>query len=389
MSAEKISLDVNYVKGLVQNILNNNHADKSKTRIRETPSELNFSCPICGDSAKRSSVKRGHLYFKNMMYICYNERESCSRSFLKLLSTFDVHVDLDKKLEIYQYIDQNVQFKKQDDVEITNLDKLFHIDELTEFYKSLKDRKITDLMPLQENSPVDYYIRNTRKIYNTADIYQANYHYTSTWSQPVIVFLNRMGEKVISMQVRNLLKGKKRYFKVLDFSYIYEQMNPETLLDEQEKISYDKLSHFFNIFNVDFTQTVNMFESYTDSLFIPNSIGQIGLNTDISFLLNEDVILRFIYDNDGPGFRKTTEMLKKGHTVFLWNKFLLHLLKKYKGNKFEFAKILTENIKDFNDLGIKFKKPIYNMFNWNDYFSNNIMDKLYLMDLSDLVKMNL
>lgn len=385
------NLDKNYIKDLVQIILNKNHNVHQKRVIREYPDKFNFACPICGDSEKIASKKRGNLYFKNMMYICYNEKSSCSRSFTKLLKTFNIEMDLEKKMEMYDYIERNIQFTNiKDDVVITSLDKLIPIDELVNFYSKDYTRGLTNLMPLQYNSPVDYHLRNVRQVKYTKDIYQGVYHFTSTWKQPVMVFLNRMGDKVISMQVRNLLEGKKRFFKVFDFTFIYDMMYPENDLDEQERISYNKLSHFFNIFNIDFTSKINVFEGYIDSLFLPNSIGQIGLDTDISFLLNEEGIdLRFIYDNDKPGFIKSEKMLNDGHVVFLWNKLFIDILKRHKGDKFKMAKILSENIKDFNNFAIKMNKPIHNLFNWDDYFSNDIMDKLYLMNLNDLVKMKL
>jgi hypothetical protein len=299
-------------------------------------------------------------------------------------------MDLDKRMEMYDYIEKNVQFNKNDDVIITSLDKLIPIEDVMNFYTRDYTRGLTDLMPLQYNSPVEYHVKNIRQIQHTKDIYQGMYNFTSTWKQPVMVFLNRMGDKVISLQVRNLLEGEKRFFKIFDFTFIYDMMYPENNLDEQERLSYNKLSHFFNIFNIDFMSKVNMFEGYLDSLFLPNSIGQIGLNTDISFLLNEEGIeLRFIYDNDKVGFKKTEKMLNDGHTVFLWNKLFIDLLRKHKGDKFKMAKVLSDNIKDFNKFAVKMNKPIYNLFNWDDYFSNDIMDKLYLMDLNDLVKMKL
>lgn len=389
MSDKNIHLDKPYIKGLVQTILNKNHVVDQKKFIKEYPDKFNFACPICGDSQKISTKKRGNLYFKNMMYICYNE-PSCSRTFTKLLTTFGIQMDMDKKLEMYDYIDQNIDFNTSDNVVITSLDKLVHIDDLMKFYSRDYTRGLTDLKPLEYNSPVEYYVRNTRKILNTKDIYQGIYNFTPKWKQPVMVFLNRMGDKVISLQVRNLLEGDKRFFKIFDFTFIYDMMYPENDLDEQERLSYNKLSHFFNIFNVDFGSKVNMFEGYTDSLFLPNSIGQIGVNTDISFLLKEEGLdIRFIYDNDASGFKKSLSMLEDGRTVFLWNKFFLDLLKKHKGNKSKMAKLLSTNIKDFNKLAIKLNKPLYNLYDWDDYFTNSILDKVYLMDLTDLVKMRL
>lgn len=389
MSVEEFgnsSLDKNYIKGLVQYILDNNHDDIRKTKIKEFPERLNFSCPICGDSCKSSGYgkKRGNLYLKNMMYICYNE-PSCSRSFTKLLDTFHVQMDIEKKIEMYNHIEKNVQFKQNDQVTIKSLDKLFNINDLCEFFSRDKTRYLTELKPLEIDSPVNYYVKNIRKINKTTDIYQGIYNFNSKWKQPVMVFLNRMGDKVISLQVRNLLEGEKRFFKIMDFSFIYDMMFPENDLDEQERISYSKLSHFFNIFNIDFNHTVNLFEGYIDSLMIPNSIGQIGLNTDISFLLNDDISLRFIYDNDKSGLKKAEKMLMEGHTVFLWNKFFIDMLKKYSGNKREMSIKISENIKDFNKLSLKFKKPLYQVFDFDKYFSNDKLDKIYFLDLQDII----
>ena len=386
---ENTPLDKGYIKDLLQIILNKNHIDSNKKNIREYPDKFNISCPICGDSQKSASKKRGNLYFKNMMYICYND-SSCNRSFTKLLNTFGIQMDLDKKMEMYDYIEKNIQFTKKDDVTLTSLEKLIPIDELTKFYSHDWTRGLTDLKPLEYGSPVEYHVRHTRQIQNTRDIYQGIYHFSPKWKQPVMVFLNRMGDKVISMQVRNLLEGEKRYFKIFDFTFIYDMMYPENDLDEQERLSYNKLSHFVNIFNINFSNKVNVFEGYADSLFLPNSIGQIGVNTDITFLLNEDgVDIRFVYDNDKAGNKKTEKMLEDGRTVFLWNKFFLDMLRKHKGNKLDMARLLSENIKDFNKLAVKINKPIYDMFDWDNYFSNDIMDKLYLMNLTDLIKMKL
>jgi hypothetical protein len=292
---------------------------------------------------------------------------------------------------MYDYIEKNVQFTHRDEMVVTSLDKLIPLEDLVRFFSKDKSHGLTDLMPLEHNSPVEYHVRNVRQIKYTRDIYQGIYHFSPKWHQPVMVFLNRMGDKVISLQLRNLLSEKdKRFFKVMEFTYIYDMMFPENDLDEQERISYNKLSHFFNIFNVDFTSKVNIFEGYVDSLFLPNSIGQIGVNTDVSFLLNEEGIdIRFIYDNDETGFREAEKKLKDGRYVFLWNKFFLDLLRKHKGDRQQMAKVLSENIKDFNKLAIKMNRPIHDMFNWDEYFTNDIMDKIYFMNLVDLSKMKL
>jgi hypothetical protein len=383
-----VVLDKQYIKSLVQLILNNSHSLVEKRRIVEHNGELNFSCPICGDSSKIQSKKRGHVYFNSLYYKCYND-ESCSRSFTRLLKTFNIEMDLDKKLEMYDYLENNITYHNNQDIQFSNLDKLFNIQELMDFYSDKKYRHITNLRPLQDGSVVDKYVRKHRRIKYTENIYEAMFYITDKWCQPVMVFLNKVKDKVVSLQVRNLLDGDKRMFKIYDFSKIYGEIYPNVELDIQEKISYDKLSHFFNIFNIDFTRTINMFEGYVDSLSLSNSIGLIGLNTDISFLLKEEGIdIRFIYDNDAPGFKKTRSMLEQKHTVFLWNKFYLDFIKDYKGkmNKSELIHMLQHEIKDFNKLSTKFKQPIEKLFNFDKYFSNDDLDIYYLMDLESLVK---
>jgi len=384
---EQIKLDKEYVTSLIRVILDKSHSDPQKKQIREHRDRLNFACPICGDSHKHTGKKRGNLYYKNMYYVCYNE-EACSRSFTNLLKTFGIDMDLDKKLELYDYIEQNVNYYNPDDVQFDNLNKLYDVDDLVEFFKTNKSRGLTGLRPLTQGSVVWNHVVNERKIRNPINIYEGIFYITPKWKFPVMVYMNKIKEKVVSFQTRNLLEGEKRHFKIFDFSRIYDLMYPENELDEQERISYDKLSHFFNIFNVDFSRPVHMFEGYTDSLFLSNSIGQIGVNTDLSFLLKEEGIeFRFVYDNDVAGFKKSRKMLEQGHQVFLWNKFFIDMMKEYKGGKSkpDMARMLKDT-KDFNSLGKKFSRPIEKIFDFSKYFTNDELDIYYFDDLEVIYK---
>lgn len=375
-------LNREYVKALIQIILDNTFKDPERRRIVEHKDRLNFCCPICGDS-KSNRKKRGNLY-NNLYYICYNE--GCRCSFLSLLKKFNIDIDLNEKIKIYDYLDQNITYKSSD-VEFDNFDKLFNVEDLMTFYNDDITHKITELKPLQPGGEVYNYVKTTRKIPRTEDIYQGYYNYTDKWKQPVMVYMNKLKGRVISMQVRNLLGGEKRMFKIYDFSKIYNEVYPDVELDEQEKLSLNKLSHFFNIFHVDFSQPTNFFEGYIDSIFLKNSIGMIGLNTDLSFLLKEDGLdLRFIYDNDVPGFKKSKKMMLDGKKVFLWNKFFLDLVLNYKGNikKIELVRKL-QHIKDFNQLAMIFKKTnVFSKIDNPKYFSRDSIDNIYFNTLEYL-----
>ena len=195
--------------------------------------------------------------------------------------------------------------------------------------------------------------------------------------EPVIVILNRSGDKLIGMQLRNLKPEKaRRIYKFITFQELYNMRYPEEQLDEIEAVSYNKLSAVFNIMNVDFESPVYVFEGYLDSLFFPNSIALVGLDTDISMFSDENVDMKFVLDNDDAGQRKAKKMIDQNHSVLLWKK-LIRDLSKGKGVKFEHY--LHENAKDINGLVEAFDDPnIYGTKNLSKYFA---VDQFDLIDM--------
>jgi hypothetical protein len=158
-------------------------------------------------------------------------------------------------------------------------------------------------------------------------------------------------------------------------------VHPEDPLDELEALSYNKISNFYNILNVDWDKPVTIFEGYLDSIFFPNSIGAIGLNSinEMKFLMSDDLDIKFFFDQDEVGIKKSILMLNKGHKVFLWQKLNTELLKN-KVDKFQAEKYLL-TIKDLNKLVQEMKNTNpYDKLKLFNYFSNDIFDKLYLND---------
>jgi hypothetical protein len=371
-------LDRDYIKSKIQEILNNVHPEQQKHYIKDYPERLNFACPICGDSQKQLTKKRGNLYFKNMMYICFNE-SGCNMSFLKLLKTFNIEIDLQKKLDIYNYVDTNIKYKKEDNVILQKLDRLIDIDFLTTYLNDNPSTQFLKFSVIKHNSAVYQYLKFERLIDNFDNIYEAEYSLTPKWKEKVIVLLNKSGKKVLGLQIRNLKSGDKRFFKTFNFEKLHNLLHPDDPLDEIEAVSYNKISNFYNILNVNWDQPVTIFEGYLDSIFYPNSIGAIGINSidEMSFLMSEDLDLQFFFDQDGVGIRKSLKMLEDGHKVFLWQRLVDDLIKN-KVDKYE-AKKYAIKIKDLNMLVQKMKNPDpYNKLKLQKYFSNDVFDKLYL-----------
>lgn len=377
------TLDKRYVKDKISHIVDKAHRHQQKKDVREHHDRLNFACPVCGDSEKILSKKRGNLYFKNLMYKCFN----CGyhASFVKLCETFDIEIDIEKRLEMYDYIDNNTFYKKDDDFVITKLDKLLPLNEVVDFYNTHPEHKLTNVRPVQQGSAVYQYLLLNRNIQNDPNLYEGIYHFTDKWKEPVVIILNRHDNLLLGMQLRNLKEEKnKRFYHIIEFSEIYNIFHPENKLDEFESIAYNKLSHFINVLNIDFNETVTIFEGYFDSIFFPNSIGVVGVNTDLSFLLkDENVKIRLFYDNDDDGFKNSVKMLKDGYQVFLW-KLLFRDILKNKPNKYDAQKRLNK-IKDLNKLAIETKKPPYDLLKMENYFSKDVFDMIYLDSKKEII----
>ena len=97
----------------------------------------------------------------------------------------------------------------------------------------------------------------------------------------------------------------------------------------------------------------------------------------MNFLLNSDdsINIKFFLDNDPTGISKATKLLKKGFSVFLWNKLFDKLIEKSKDKSG--AKRKISNIIDLNDL--------VKSSNNSQIYDSLKLDKFYSIDEFDLI----
>ena len=90
---------------------------------------------------------------------------------------------------------------------------------------------------------------------------------------------------------------------------MYQEIQREIVLTDEELIGVKKLSTLFGVMTVDFEREVTMFEGPIDAMFMQNSI---GLATAGRSTLEFDEIptIRYMFDNDTTGKKKMME--KKG-----------------------------------------------------------------------------
>jgi len=368
-------MDKNYIKNIIQKIVNKEFSDPTRRKIVVYQDRINFCAPCCGDSHKNKYAKRGNLYFNNFYYICFN----CDKktTFDKLCKDFNEQIDPDKKLEMIQHLDSVMTYSDYEgDFIDAKFDDLIDLSELERVFNS-NLTPISNFEPIKANGGVYKYLKG-RGISPDLhkNIYQAKYWKNEDESEWIIVMLNRRADKVLGIQIRNLKSGKRRMFKIYNYENLLEWINigkdVNYELDMNKIVVYNKLSYYFNILNVDMLKKITVFEGYLDSLFFPNSIGLVGVNTDSKFLEKNELEIQYFFDNDETGLIKTEEKLKNGFKVFLWKKLFNDLSNKKKTDDHKYLYRISK-IKDINKLAELVTSP-YNKLKLQDYFSEDILD---------------
>jgi hypothetical protein len=259
------------------------------------------------------------------------------------------------------------------------VDDLFDIKDLEELFNVKDTTPIFDFKPIDEKGGIYKYLigRGIPKHLHK-DIYQAKYSKGDEGFEHVIIFLNRRGNKVLGLQVRNLKEGRRRFFVIYNWESIYKWFQGDDAeFDLQKSIIYNKLSYFFNILNVNFEERITIFEGFLDSLFFPNSVGVVGVNTDLRFLENNNLDLQYFFDNDAAGYNKSEEKLLQGGRIFLWKKLFEDIVSKKKSDDPHKLLYRISKVKDLNKLNElvpdAFKKLLL-----SNFFSEDLFDLKYL-----------
>ena len=368
-------MDKVYITGLLQKILDKEFSNNQKRRINDFTDRLNFACPFCGDSHKNNHSKRGNLYFNKLFFICFN----CDKktTFDRMCKDFNEQVDPDKKLEMIEHLNSVVTYTDyENNMSDAKFENLIDLSELERVFSN-DLTPISDFKPIQVNGGVYKYLLNRGigpELHK--NIYQGKYWKNEDEAEWIIIMLNRRDDKVLGMQVHNLKEGKRRMFKIYNYENLLEWVNigkDEPDIDMNELVIYNKLSYYFNILNVDLGNVITVFEGYIDSLFYPNSIGLVGVNTDFKLIESSGLDLRYFFDNDEAGYKKTEEKLKEGYPVFLWKKIFEDIVDKKKSSEPDKLMHRISKVKDMNKLAQLVPDP-YKKLKLDEFFSQDEYD---------------
>lgn len=370
-------MDKEYIKSLTQIILNKTFTDPNRRVIHMYDNRINFCCPICMDSTKTASKKRGNIFFDRLFFKCFRCNHQSSLN--KLCKDFSIQIDPDKKMEMIEYLNSvisNSDYKS--DMNDVDYNELINMSELERVLNS-GENILTDFKPLVKNGTVyNYLINRGINEYLHHNIYEAKHWINQDKYEPVMALLNRRGDKILGLQTRNLKSGKFRSFKIYNFETLYKWVNNITEeeienVDLNQLLVYNKLSYFFNILNINFDLTITIFEGYLDSLFYPNSIGVVGVNTNMNILESNNLDIQYFFDNDEAGYLKSDEKIKVGFRVFLWKKLFEDVVSKKNSVDPYGLMYRISQIKDLNTLSQLVPEP-FKKLDLNNFFSKDIYD---------------
>lgn len=270
---------------------------------KRNPTQINFRCPLCGDSQKNKNKTRGWLLENRtsgtFSFYCHNCFRSLSFSnFLKeidnnLYNSFiaDKYVKTEKPI-----IDED--FKKTEPIKIRS-----HI---------LKDLK--KISQLKSDHPVKKYIES-RQI-------PSNQHYRFFYAPKFVFWINSILPDKLKMK-----EHPRLVFPFIDkdgkcFGVSARSFDPEGL--RYITIMFEEHPKIFGLDVVDMNKTYYICEGPIDSLFLDNSVAMAGADGNINGFDNIDNAV-YIFDNEPRNteiHKRMEKIIRQGHKICIWPSYI-------------------------------------------------------------------
>jgi hypothetical protein len=284
-------------------------SQSQKSKVRIMRDRINFACPYCGDSHANALKKRGNIFTNTLSFHCYNcGTHRTLNSFLKDFNKLSGGWGKINQLAADSVVNFT-SLKAVDSEKI--LDALFDADLTANLFDRDMIKKKLGLVEAKGSKIETYLIKRMQR--------DLNKFLWDPKSSKLYILNLKDADKAIGWQVRNFGKYADNGSKYLTYKWskACEVLDLESSIPNVDML--DRLSYTFNVFNVDFTRPITVFEGPLDSFLLPNSIALASLHTRIPF---ENELFRYLFDYDKPGQDKALEFLKEGKTVFLWKNFL-------------------------------------------------------------------
>jgi hypothetical protein len=354
--------------------------DRFKQEVYESGDKINFACPYCGDSKSDSRKKRGNLYPDRSFYKCYNDGCGVKVDLTKFISKFSLKYSLgvpDIKSPEVKWTPQTTRKKRGSLIEFLiskNVgDHLLRIDAMVDRFS------LSPCCEADADSRVGSFIRNRSLL--DLPLFNECAYFDSRDDKIYLFNIDLKSGKVLGFAIRRIgedVIGPKYLIK----NYSELKKNGLVRNVEDDIVSdIDSINNYFNVLNVDFSKPILVTEGQIDAMFLNNSIATTGISK--SKLLLENLLSKsntlILFDSDVAGKTQSVDLIKKGYRVFLWNKMMADLRKKYNA---DYRNVRL--IKDVNDLYsfmLKHDSSLtFDSFNATvlQYFSESPLDLLYV-----------
>jgi guanylate kinase len=124
-----------------------------------------------------------------------------------------------------------------------------------------------------------------------------------------------------------------------------------------------------------------MTEGQFDSMLLENAIATSGASKARSILLNLGAkeASTIVFDRDKAGKAQMMNFIKQGYSVFLWNKAIGELKRRYSSEDDIIELSSTQRVKDMNDLFsfIHKRNPEYTVQDFNDWVNKHLSDSVF------------
>ena len=319
-----------------------------KQKIQPHHDRVACACPYCGDSMKLAHAKRGNFILIGKhtgFYKCHNCGE------FKRIDKFFEDYNVILKLDAINYLVDNLGNFNTDNNSKYDMSIFLDMEKLDKYAIDREEFKKYFGLVEVKGTPIWSWLTN-RIQYN-----ESKFLYHSSKNYLIILNLTKSG-KIIGAQ-RRLFKGANR-FLTYKLSKLHESMGKKLNIEES-KINYiDDISTIFNICLLNFNLPISLFEGPMDAFLFKNSIANAGANKTLPI----DIPIRYFYDYDATGIKRSLEHINQNEEVFLWTKLI---------NDLE----LPERKKwDLNDLYVYTKQNNITIPILTNYFSSDPLDAL-------------
>lgn len=365
------------VISLVKQILKIRFSDNIiKQQIDSTDGKkLNFACPICGDSQKKSSKKRGNIFFKSRTYKCFNDGCMAFMSLRKFVSLFARKYNITPNLDVF---DEPTVIKHRDSSNTLIRFLLSDREQIVSISDIINRFGLTRSDELPEDSRVRKELVR-RCIHLTEDY--GDLIYGDRMDDKFYIFnLDLKSGKILGFALRKLDTNAAQKYIIKTYTDILTAY-PNSQIDKQVVDDCIELGNYFNILNLDFSEPMTITEGQIDSMFVRNCLSTTGVSKAMSILdsLGDRKNIRILFDRDKAGKVEMMKLIQQGYRVFLWNMLIVDLKKRFKKPE-DSLDLTPSKMKDINDLFKFFHKriPTTNLDSFNElldkYFSTSIYD---------------